>query len=104
MGMRVEILHIDECPNWVEAGARVEAAMVELGHGDDEVTYRLLMSSADAAEVPFAGSPTILLDGVDAFPTDGRTSELACRVYRTDTAFAGVPTVSQLVEAMRQHV
>lgn len=102
--MRVEILHIDECPNWVEAGTRVEAALVELGHGDNEVRYRLLTSSADAAEVPFAGSPTILLDGVDAFPTDGRTSDLACRVYRTDSGFAGVPTVAQLVEAMQQHV
>ena len=102
--MRVEILHIDECPNWVEAGTRVEAALIELGHGDDEVTYRLLTSSADAVEVPFAGSPTILLDGVDAFPTDGRTSDLACRVYLTDTGFAGVPAVAQLVEAMREHV
>ena len=101
--MRVEILHIDECPNWVEAGARVEAALVELGHGDDEVTYRLLTDSADAAVVPFAGSPTILLDGVDVFPTDGRTSDLACRVYRTGTGFAGVPTVAQLVEAIQEH-
>lgn len=104
LGMRVEILHIDECPNWVEAGTRVEAALVELGRGDDEVAYRLLTTSADAAEVPFAGSPTIVLDGVDAFPTDGRTSDLACRIYRTDTGFAGVPTVAQLIEAMREHL
>ena len=102
--MRVEILHIDECPNWVEAGARIRAAMVELGRDDDQVTYRLLTSGADAAEVPFAGSPTILLDGVDAFPTDGRTADLACRVYRTGTTLAGLPTVAQLVEAMRDHV
>lgn len=102
--MRVEILHIDECPNWVEAGTRVEAALGELGHRDDVVTYRLLTDSAEAAAVPFAGSPTILLDGVDAFPTDGRTSELACRIYRTDTGFAGVPTVAQLVDAIQGHV
>jgi len=44
------------------------------------------------------------LDGVDAFPTDGRTSDLACRIYRTDTGFAGVPTVAQLIEAMRGHL
>jgi hypothetical protein len=58
-----------------------------------------LTTSADAIEVPFAGSPTVL-DGVDAFPTDGRTSDLACRIYLTDTGFAGVPTVAQLIEAM----
>ena len=102
-GMRVEILHIDECPNWVEAGSRVEAALAELGRGDVEVTYRLLTDSVQAAAVPFAGSPTILLDGVDAFPSDGRTSDLACRVYRTDTGFAGVATAAQLVEAIRNH-
>jgi hypothetical protein len=101
--MRVEILHIDECPNWVEAGTRVEAALAELGRGDVEVSYRLLTDSVQAAAVPFAGSPTILLDGVDAFPTDGRTSDLACRIYRTDTGFAGMPSVAQLVEAIRNH-
>ena len=100
--MRVEILHIDECPNWVEAGTRVEAALAELDRGDIEVTYRLLADSAAAAAVPFAGSPTILLDGVDLFPTDGRTSDLACRVYRTDTGFAGVPTFAQLVAAIQE--
>ena len=99
--MRIEILHIEECPNWVEAGARVEAALVELGRAGVEVTYRLLQSSEDAADVAFAGSPTILLDGVDAFPTDGQTSELACRVYWTESGPAGLPTVAQLVEVMR---
>ena len=101
--MRVEILHIDVCPNWVEAGSRVAAALAELGRGDVEVSYRLLTDSVQAAAVPFAGSPTILLDGVDAFPTDGRTSDLACRIYRTDTGFAGMPSVAQLVEAIRNH-
>lgn len=100
--MRLEILHIDECPNWVEAGTRVEAALAELGRDDVEVTYHLLADTVEAAAVPFAGSPTILLDGVDVFPTDGRTSDLACRIYRTDSGFAGVPTVAQLVEAMRE--
>ncbi|MES2093535.1 MAG: thioredoxin family protein [Actinomycetota bacterium] len=100
--MHVEILHIDDCPNWVEAGKRVEAALLHLDRDDDEVTYRLLASPAAAAKVPFAGSPTILVDGVDVFPTDGRTSDLACRIYRTDSGFAGAPTVAQLIEAMRK--
>ena len=101
--MRVEILRISECPNWVEAGTRVEAALAELGRGDVEVTYRLLTDSVQAAAVPFAGSPTILLDGVDAFPSGGRTTDLACRVYRSETGFAGVPSVAQLVEAIKDH-
>ena len=71
--MRVEILFIPDCSN-----------------------------SAEAAEVPFAVSPTILVDRIDAFLGDGRTSELACRIYRTGTRFAGVPTVEDLIAAIRQ--
>ncbi|KGJ72939.1 alkylmercury lyase [Cryobacterium roopkundense] len=99
--MRVQILHIDECPNWVEAAKRVEAALNELGRSDVELTYCLLADSVEAAAFPFAGSPTILLNGVDAFPTGVRVSDLACRVYRTDGGFAGVPTVAQIVEAIQ---
>ncbi len=101
--MRVEILHIEDCPNWVEAGSRVEAALVELHRHDISVSYRALTDTAQAAAVPFAGSPTILLEGVDLFPTAGRTSDLACRVYRTGMGFAGVPTVAQLVAAIGEH-
>ncbi|MBI5160763.1 MAG: thioredoxin family protein [Micrococcales bacterium] len=100
--MQIEILHIDACPNWVEAGRRVEAALVGMGRGDDAVSYRLLTTSAEAAKVPFAGSPTILVDGADAFPAE-RTADLACRVYRTDTGFAGVPSDAQIREALRRH-
>ena len=50
----------------------------------------------------FAGSPTILIDGADAFPTDGRTTDLACRVYYTDGRISRLPTVEQLVQALQE--
>jgi hypothetical protein len=99
--MNVEILHIDECPNWIEAGHRVREALDLQDLTDSKVTYRLLTSSEDAAAVPFAGSPTILIDGTDAFPDGARTTDLACRVYRTSTGFAGVPTIDALEDAIR---
>jgi hypothetical protein len=99
--MNVEILHIDECPNWIEAGRRVQEALDRQGLSDTAVTYRLLASPEDAAAVPFAGSPTILIDGTDAFPEGARTTELACRVYRTATGFAGMPTVEALEDTIR---
>ncbi len=102
--MRIEILHIDDCPNWIEAGHRVTAALAALGRSGDEVTFRRLSSSAEAADVEFAGSPTILLNGSDGFPHSGRTVNLACRVYPTDAGLAGVPTVAQLIEAIEQHL
>ena len=82
--MEIEILHIDDCPNWQEAGARVRQALQELGAPEVPVTFTLLSTVEEAAARPFAGSPTVLIDGVDAFPSDGATADLACRVYRVD--------------------
>jgi|SRR4051794_10067138 len=100
--MKVEILHIDECANWREAGRRVRAVLDGMGRVDVDVTYLLLRDSAEASAVPFAGSPTILLDGHDAFPPDERTSELACRIYFTGTRFEPLPSREQLEAVFRQ--
>lgn len=98
--MKVEILHIDACPNWEEAGRRTAAALLATGHEHVPVVFRRLESPEDAAKVPFAGSPTIVVDGADLFPAATRIVDLACRVYSTPDGLAGVPTVGQLVDAL----
>lgn len=98
--MHVEILHIDDCPNWTEAGRRTRAALDAIGRSDVEVRYRLLADPDEAAASAFAGSPTITLDGADLFPTEGGTADLACRIYFTPAGVAGLPTEEQLVEAL----
>lgn len=100
--MKVQILHIANCPNWKQAGTRLRDALNATGHTDAEISYVLLSTPEDAARVPFAGSPTILLDGTDAFPTDGRTTDLACRIYYTETGLAGLPTTAQIGQALRE--
>ena len=102
--MRVEILHIDECPNWEQAGQRASDALDALGIRETAVEYRLLRTSDEAAAVWFAGSPTILVDGADAFPSDGRTSDLACRLYYTDAGISRLPTVEQLTRVFQEHL
>jgi hypothetical protein len=62
-----------------------------------------LTSVEDAARVPFAGSPTILLDGQDLFPAAERTSALACRLYSTPTGPAGLPSTDQIIDAIAAH-
>ncbi len=79
--MMITVLHIDAFPHWREASERVCTTLRSLGHDQVDVVEVLLESSEQAAAVPFAGSPTILVDGVDLFPSDGGTKELACRVY-----------------------
>ena len=102
--MKVELLHIVECPNWEEAGVRLRAALDAMGQPAVDIDYELLQTPDDAARRPFAGSPTILIDGEDPFPSGGPLTVLACRVYRTETGLAGAPTVEQLTAALRERL
>ncbi|MBY6709170.1 MULTISPECIES: alkylmercury lyase [unclassified Rhodococcus (in: high G+C Gram-positive bacteria)] len=102
--MKVEILYFDECPNWQDAANRVHTAATAIGLPDIEIEYRLITSDAEAAASAFAGSPTILVDGVDAFGDAVQLTELACRIYRTGAGTAGLPTVDQLVTSLRKRV
>lgn len=98
--MKAEILHIDGCPGWEEAGRLLRQALDSTGHQDTVITNTLVDSAAAATQVPFAGSPTILIDGSDLFPSEGRANDLACRVYLTPDGFADRPTLEQLRQAL----
>ncbi|TDW29858.1 thioredoxin family protein [Cryobacterium psychrophilum] len=98
--MKAEILHIDDCPSWVEAGRLLREALDSTGHRDAGITYTLIASEAAATQVPFAGSPTILVDGTDLFPSEGRDTDLVCRIYLTPDGLAGWPTLEQLHHAL----
>lgn len=96
--MKVQILHIADCPNWKITGEDVIGVLSELDARDVQVEYVLLTTPEEAGGVPFAGSPTILIDGVDAFPPSETTANLACRIYRTNGRFAGSPSKTDLLE------
>ena len=98
--MKVEILHIEDCPNWQDAGNRMQAALTATGHKDATVAFRLLRNSEDTSVVPFAGSPTITVDGADLFPAGDRITDLACRIYSTPNGLAGLPTSDQIADAL----
>jgi hypothetical protein len=99
--VRVELLHIDECPGWVETEGRLRRALEIIGLADVQVETTLIRTEEDAATRHFAGSPTILVDGADLFPSEGWTHDLACRVYVTDTGLAPMPAQAQIVAALR---
>lgn len=64
---------------------------------------RLLESAADIAGTGFAGSPTITVNGTDIFPTGAPADDLACRIYATPSGLAGLPTLNQITEALKNH-
>ncbi|CAN5190398.1 hypothetical protein BH11ACT3_BH11ACT3_19960 [soil metagenome] len=100
--MRFELQHIDDCPNWEVANERLREALVATAHGADPIDVRTVRDPAEAERMGFAGSPTILADGIDLFSGGEDEGALACRVYKTPTGLAGSPTVHQLVDAIEQ--
>ena len=94
MPMDIALLYFDDCPNWKIADQRL--AVIAAERADLTVTHHLVDTPEEAERVGFHGSPSIVVDGVDAFaqPDDG--VGLSCRVYRTPDGPAGAPTLEQL--------
>lgn len=99
--MRVEVLTIDGCPHAELALQRARSALDALGHEQVVVEERRIGSPAEAAAAPFAGSPTVLVNGVDIEPGAAPISSLACRVYRHESGSDGAPSEEQIVQAIR---
>lgn len=92
MSPLVEILYFDDCPNWPPVAAAVDRLARELEVAADIRLVRVA-SQDEAVHLGFLGSPTVRVDGRDVEPgVEGRRDfALACRVYRTEEGFAGVP-------------
>ena len=99
--MDVEILYVAGCPNLEQARRALEAALVEAGVAVS-VRQTEVGDAAVAASVGMRGSPTILVNGVDAVTSGGAAGSLSCRLYRGDGGLLGAPSVDQLVEALRR--
>lgn len=94
--VEVELLVVPNCPNEQITAARLRTALDLLGLTRTQVKSSVVTSQPEADRRGFSGSPTILLDGRDPFPDAGSQPALACRIYLTATAPAGVPTVDEL--------
>lgn len=97
------LLYVDHCPNWSLAADRLRTAIAEAGLDCPPVTWRPVHDINSALLAGFAGSPTLLIDGVDPFPRPRSVSGLCCRMYRTEDGLSGAPSVEQVVAALRAH-
>jgi hypothetical protein len=59
--MRLEVLHVPDCPHLAPLLVRLREVT------DLPITTRVIDSDAEAAQFGMAGSPTLLIDGVDPF-------------------------------------
>jgi hypothetical protein len=94
----VTLLYFDGCPNWRQTDGHLQRLQ---GERTFELRYRRVETPEEAARLGFAGSPTVLLDGVDPFATGDEPTGLACRVYTTPHGPQGSPTLEQLREVLR---
>lgn len=96
--MRIEIAHVPECPNLSLASSHVRQALEQSGRA--ATVHEIEVASEDAARaLGMPGSPTILLDGRDPFPS-GAAPSLSCRLYCTATGMQGAPSIADLVKVL----
>ncbi|TDO44719.1 alkylmercury lyase-like protein [Kribbella sp. VKM Ac-2527] len=93
--MKLEVLHIPDCPNLPPLLERLAAAT------DLPITTRVIDSDNAATEFGMAGSPTLLINGVDPFAADDGDCGVACRLYRDqDGRIVPAPSIEQLRKAI----
>ncbi len=100
----VELLWWKGCPSTDRVLAELREALADVGLEQAPVTTREIHTDLDARQASFAGSPTILIDGVDfATPPAGDAEPvgLTCRVYlRRDGRISPTPDPEDLRDAL----
>jgi hypothetical protein len=97
--MLIELLYFGGCPNWTVARDHLAQALERAQRPGQPIELVEVLTDEQAVALGFPGSPTIRVDGVDPFGSQG-ASRLACRLYPTPQGLAGAPTVEQLVDAL----
>lgn len=92
--MEITLLYFDGCPSWQAADERLTVLTGE--RPDVTVTRRVVDTPEEAERTGFLGSPSILVDGVDAFAEPDAQVGLTCRRYPTPDGYDGAPTLEQL--------
>jgi hypothetical protein len=93
--MRLEILHVPDCPSVAVLLERL--AWATAGRADVEISLRLVEDAGTAAELGMRGSPTLLVDGADPYADLAQPTSVSCRLYRdAGGGLGGAPSVASL--------
>lgn len=96
--MKIEILHVLDCPNLDLLDQRLREALADR---PAVITHRLVADVDTAATTGMTGSPTLLVDGNDPFESDAMVPSLSCRLYpHEDGHVEGVPSIDALRHAL----
>jgi hypothetical protein len=92
--MDITLLYFEDCPHWKVADERLATLAAE--RPGIHVAHHLVETPEEAERTGFHGSPSILVDGVDAFAEPSSAVGLSCRRYLTPDGYEGAPTLDQL--------
>jgi hypothetical protein len=97
----VELLYWEGCPSYPEARELLAEVLSSRGV-DTEIRMREVSSDAEAEQLGFPGSPTILIDGRDVDSRGaGAPPALTCRVYYgPDGRVSPIPSREDLEAAL----
>jgi hypothetical protein len=99
--MELVLLTIPDCPHAAVFEERLQAALTGLTGA--VLRRRQIAERREAERAGMAGSPTLLINGVDPFAAPGQVAGLSCRLYRdAEGRPAGAPSVEELRRALEQ--
>ena len=103
--MKIQLLHIADCPNARAARRMLDEALRELGLLE-EILEIEVCDSAHAEQLAFPGSPTIRIDGkdVETISSGQGGYGVSCRTYVIDGRRRGVPAQEIISKALRSAV
>ena len=99
--LQIELLVVRECPIEAVAADLIATAVADTGVAAI-VTCTVIGTEEQAQRRGFVGSPTILLNGVDALPVPQASVGVACGLYFTPDGLAGVPRMPDLRQALKR--
>jgi hypothetical protein len=94
--MRIEVLCIADCPHVTLAVERVRAAL-EIHAIEADIQIVTIGEG-----VGFAGSPTVLVNGVDVCARHTPAQASSCRTYSTDSGLDGAPSIVAISAAIEK--
>jgi hypothetical protein len=98
--MKIEVISIPECPNHQPTVDAVNAVLLSESLVIP-VIERTIHSAEEAKGSRFAGSPTVLVDGIDIEPAAKACASMACRIYDSG---GGVPSAESLKRAIHRAI
>jgi len=83
------VVYLDDCPCWRAAEERLGEALTRIGRPELPVTLVEVRPETEARVSGFAGSPTIVIDGVDLFPGSAVRTEWPAGCTRVRPVWQG---------------